>query len=83
MTMSQTRLNLLLMMWRLDMASSRATPRLERTGGTTRLSQCGCIEMMSSMVDIEARIIRFAPLDRPPLLNCSSVCNVELSFISS
>jgi hypothetical protein len=80
--MSQTRLNLLLMMWRLDMASSRATPRLERTGGTTRLSQCGCIEMMSPMVDIEARIIRFAP-PRPQLLTCFPVCNVELSFVCS
>jgi hypothetical protein len=65
------------------MVSSMATPRLGRTREMIGLSQCGCIEMMSSMVDIEARIIRFAPLDRPPLLNCSSVCNVELSFISS
>jgi hypothetical protein len=59
--MSQMRLKLLLMMWRLDMVSSRVTPRLGRTRGTTGLSQCGCIEMMSSIVDIEARIIRFAP----------------------
>jgi hypothetical protein len=51
-----------------------------RTRGTTGLSQCGSIEMMSSMVDIEARILH--PL-RPPLLNCSRVCNVELSFVSS
>jgi hypothetical protein len=80
--MSQTRLKLLMMMWRLDMVSSRATPTLGRTRGTTGLSQCGCIKMMSSMVNIEARIIRFAP-PRPPLLNCSLVYNVELSFVSS
>jgi hypothetical protein len=64
------------------MMSSRATPKLGRTRGTTGLSQCGCIEIMSSMVDIEARIIRFAP-SRPPLLNCSPIYNVELPFISS
>jgi hypothetical protein len=70
------------MMWRLDMVSSRATPRLGRARGTIELSQFGCIEMISSTVDIEARIIRFAP-PRPPLLNRSPVCNVELSFVSS
>jgi hypothetical protein len=32
------------------------TFRLGRTRGTTGLSQCGCIEMMSSTVDIEATI---------------------------
>jgi hypothetical protein len=80
--MSQTRLKLLLMMWRLDMVLSRATPRLGRTRGTTWLNQCGFIEMMSSMVDIEARIIRFAP-PRPPLLNYSPFYNVELLFVSS
>jgi hypothetical protein len=80
--MSQTRLKLLLMMWRLDMVSSRATPRLGRIRGTTGLSQCGCIEMMSFTIDIEARITRFAA-PRPPLLNCSPICYVELSFVSS
>jgi hypothetical protein len=77
MIMSQIRLKLLMMMWRLDMLSSRATSRLGITRGTTGLGQCGCIEMISSTVDIKARIIRFAP-PRPPLLNCSPVCNVEL-----
>jgi hypothetical protein len=72
--MSQMRLKLLLMV------SSRVTFRLGRTRGTTGLSQCGCIEMMSSTVDIEARILH---LLRPPLLNCSPVSNVELSFVSS
>jgi hypothetical protein len=80
MSMSQMRLKLLLMVWTVDMVSSRATFRLGRTRGVTGFSQCGCIEMMSSMVDIEARILH--PL-RPPLLNCSPVYNVELSFVSS
>jgi hypothetical protein len=58
--MSQTRLMLLLMMWRVAMVSSRVTPRLGRTRGMSGLSQCGCIEMMST-VRIEARRRRFAP----------------------
>jgi hypothetical protein len=64
------------------MVSTRATPMLGRTRGTSGLSQCGCIEMMSSTVDIEARSIRFAP-PWPLLLNCSRVSNVELLFVSS
>jgi hypothetical protein len=70
------------MVWTVDMVSRRATFRLVRTRVTTGLSQYGCIEIMSSTVNIEARIIRFAP-PRPPLLNYSLVCNVELSFVSS
>jgi hypothetical protein len=66
--MSQMRLKLLLMVWTLDMVSSRATLSLGRTRGTTGLSKYGCIEMMSSTVDIEARILH--PL-RTLLLNCS------------
>jgi hypothetical protein len=58
--MSQMRLKLLLMVMTVDMVSSRATFRLGRTRGTTGLNQCGSIEMMSSTVDIEARI-KFAP----------------------
>jgi hypothetical protein len=46
-----------------------------------RISQCGCIEMMS-MVDNEARSRRFA-FPWLPLLNCSSVYNVELLFLRS
>jgi hypothetical protein len=69
MSMSQMRLQLLLMVWTLDMVSSRATFRPGRTRGTTGLSQCGCIEMMSSTVDIKARILH--PF-RTPLLNCHS-----------
>jgi hypothetical protein len=71
--MSQMRLKLLLMVVTVDMVSSRATLRLGRIRGTTELSQCGCIEMMSSTTDIEARI----KVCTPP------VCNVELSFVSS
>jgi hypothetical protein len=70
------------MVWTVDMVSRRATFRLGRTRVTTRLSQYGCIKIMSSTVNIEARIIRFVP-PRPPLLNYSPVCNVELSFVSS
>jgi hypothetical protein len=62
--MSQMRLKLLRMVMTVDMVSSRATFRLGRTRGTTGLSQCGCIEMMSSTVDIEARIKVCTPLGR-------------------
>jgi hypothetical protein len=61
------------------MVSSRVTLRLERIRGTSGLSQCDCIEMMST-VDTEARRRRFAP-SWLPLLNYSPVCNIELLFV--
>jgi hypothetical protein len=48
----------------VDMVLSRATFRLGRTRGTPGLRQCGRIELMSSMVDIEARIKVCTPLGR-------------------
>jgi hypothetical protein len=53
--MSQMRLKLLLMVWTVDIML-RVTFRFGRTRGMTGLSQCGCIEIMFSTVDIEAKI---------------------------
>jgi hypothetical protein len=70
----------LLMMWTVAMVSSKATPRLGRTRGTSGLGQCGCIEMMY-IVDPEAKKKVCTLL--AAIVELSPIRTVELLFIRS
>jgi hypothetical protein len=68
------------------MVSSMATSRLGRIGGMTRISQCGCTEMIST-VGQEARRRHQEEEGLRPfwslLLNYPPVRNVKLLFVIS